>query len=104
MVLMIFTEFVGPGGEMAPQNHQYSYRNIDDSSIWAAKSIYLANSTILIENGWDLWKFDEISENGWNFIIFLFPNHFWKNWPPNTYVNAEDFIGFSSARRGGREF
>ena len=34
---------------MTPQNYQYSYRNIDDSSIWAAKSIYLMNSTILVK-------------------------------------------------------
>ena len=34
---------------MAHQKHQYSYRNIDDSSIWAAKSIYLVNSTLLLK-------------------------------------------------------
>ena len=61
---MIFTKFPGPGWEMAHQNHQYPYRNIDDSSIWAAKSIYLVDSTICIESEWNLWKLDEITERG----------------------------------------
>ena len=77
MVFMTFTKIFRPGGKMAPQNHQYSYRNIDDSSIWAAKSIYLVNSTISIENEWDEWEFDEITEKGLDFITFLFLHDFW---------------------------
>ena len=49
MVFTSFAKIFRPGGKMAPQNHQYSYRNIDDSSIWAAKSIYLVKSTILLK-------------------------------------------------------